>query len=362
MSARVEILSRFAGGSPGAPFFLPDLTLWYDTHRRRDTLPPRWQGAALPRIARDLGLPVWAVARPWRIETPGVEVRRTEADGQRTVETSTPAGPLTARWSLGSDGSWWQTEYPVKTAAELEIALELARARTYVLEPAGLEAADREIGADGVLAIEIPTRPYADLLYDLVGMSEGYLLLMEGPPAMGEFIGILEEKLQVFVRELAGLPGSLFFSPDNLDGQFIYPPVFAEFLSGSYGRTTQVLRRAGKFLVVHAGGPVGQLLAPLARAGVDGVEGVAPPPQSDTSLTQARGLAGPDLTLWGGIAQDFLPPARDREEFARAVAQAAGQAAGDGRVLLGVADRVPVDAELDRLEAIPSLIDQALGR
>jgi hypothetical protein len=35
---------------------------------------------------------------------------------------------------------------------------------------------------------------------------------------------------------------------------------------------------------------------------------------------------------------------------------AAQEAAQDGRMILGIADRVPVNAELDRLEALPELI------
>jgi hypothetical protein len=101
-------------------------------------------------------------------------------------------------------------------------------------------------------------------------------------------------------------------------------------------------------------------LALLAGAGVDGVEGIAGPPQADASLAAARQLAGSALTLWGGIPQDFLLPAHPGEEFEAAVGQAARQAMGDSRMLLGVADRVPVDAELSRLEAIPALLAQAL--
>ena len=82
------------------------------------------------------------------------------------------------------------------------------------------------------------------------------------------------------------------------------------------------------------------------------MEGIAAPPQSDASLTQARALAGPDLTLWGGIAQDFLLATCSEADFEAAVATAVGEADQDPRSLLGVADRVPVDAVPARLEAL----------
>jgi hypothetical protein len=193
-------------------------------------------------------------------------------------------------------------------------------------------------------------------------MSEGFMLLMDDPPAARELVAVLEEKLQAFVPRLAGLAGDLFFSPDNLDGQFIYPAVFDALLAPSYRATTDALGTSGKPLVVHAGGPVGQLLGSLAESGVAGVEGIAPPPQSDASLSQARALAGPDLTLWGGIPQDYLLATRTQEEFEQAVTAAVEKAREDGRVLLGVADRVPVDADPARLAALPQLAAKAIAR
>ncbi len=342
-----------------APLYVPDLTLWYDWHRQRDTLPEPWQGQSQPQIARALGVPPWLVARPWRIETPGVEVQTTEQDGERLVRHESASGVLTARWTLDPAGTWWQTEYPVKGEDDLPAALELARARTYVVDPAALDEPSAAIGEDGVLAVELPARPYADLLHDLLGMSEGFILLSLGLPEVSEILGVLEDKLQEFVAELAALPGGVWYSPDNLDAQFISPAVFGEHLAESYSHTVATARGHGKQLVVHTGGPIRPLLAPLAAAGVAGVQGVSGPPQGDASPSPAREAAGPDLALWGGIPQDFLLATRTEEDFEAAVAEAVHEGAGDSQLILGVADRVPTECDLSRLQAIPGLIEKA---
>ena len=62
------------------------------------------------------------------------------------------------------------------------------------------------------------------------------------------------------------------------------------------------------------------------------------------------------MTLWGGIPQDLVLQTHDRSEFEAAVTQTASTAREDGHVLLGIADRVPADADLDRIQAIPELI------
>jgi hypothetical protein len=357
MTLKEEILARFSGESDGHPLYLPDLTLWYDWHRSRGTLPSEWKDHSLPEVARSMGTPVWWVVRPWRIETPGVEVVTTEEDGERTIRYQSSAGTLEARWILmGANAEWWQTEYPVKTTEDLEAALEIVNARTYVLDAGDLARREALVGDDGVLAIEIPRRPYSDVLHEILGWSEGLLLL--GEPAVEKIITILEGKLQRLVQEIAELPGQVVLAPDNLDGQFIPPPAFKSHLADSYRATAQALDEGGKHLVVHVGGPVRHLLAPLVEAGVDGIEGIAGPPQGDATLAEAREVAGPALTLWGGIPQDLLHDAHTLEEFEAGVRGAAQEASGDGSIMLGVADRVPIDAELSRLEAIPALIER----
>lgn len=354
MSLKAELLARFSGEGDGNPLYLPDLTLWYPWQRKRNTLPAKWQGYSLPQVTRAMGVPIWLPVRPFRVETPGVEVTTTESAQERVIRAETSCGPLVARWVVGPDGDWWQSEYPVKSPVDLEAALELAQARTYRLDPSELTRLEAAVGDDGLLAVELPRRPFSDILHELLGWSEGLMFL--GEPAVAEINAILEDKLQALVQEAAQLPGIIVLSPDNLDGQFIPPATFREYLAGSYRQTAELLHRHDKQLVVHVGGPVKHLLLPLVEAGVDVIEGVCGPPQGNLSLAEARAIAGPNVTLWGGIPQDFLLDLHDRAKFEAAVRQAAAEVSGDGRLILGVADRVPTGADLSRLEAIPALI------
>jgi hypothetical protein len=357
MTQRADLLARFTGKGSGAPLYLPDLTLWHEWHQGQGTLPLAWRDLPLSEIASALGVPAWLPVRPWKVETRGVEIVTTEQDGERVVRSETSAGALRARWTLGPDGDWWQTEYPVKAHQDLALVLELVKARSYVLDPAPYTEAAATVGDDGIVALQIPRRPYSDLLHDFLGWSEGLLFLAD--PVVLEIIAILEDKLQQLVREVAQVPGDLVMSPDNLDGQFISPRAFKERLFDSYTWTAKELHAHGKALLVHIGGPIRHLLSALAKTGIDGLEGIAGPPQSNATLAEARNLAGTEITLWGGIPQDFLLEAHEHETFEAAVRQAAQEASGDRGMILGVADRVPVDADLSRLEAIPSLIERA---
>jgi len=349
-----SILDRLRGANP-RPLYLPDLTLWYAWHSERGTLPAPWLANSLPEVCRRMGVPVWRPVRPWRLESPGLEVETTEQAGERTVRWRAPSGTLQARWTVGPDGDWWQAEYPVKSAADLPAAVEIAAARVYRLEPDRLATAAREIGNDGPTVAELPMRPYSELLLVFLGFGEGFLLLYEAPERIGEMVGVLEAKLQELVRQVAGLPADVVLSPDNLDGQFITPPAFREHLLPSYRASAEVLHPAGRLLAVHAGGMMRGLLPGLAAAGVDVIQGVCAPPQSDAGLADARTLCGEKVALWGGIAQDLLLATVEEPEFTEACREAFAAAEADPRVVVGVADKVPTDALPERLEALSQL-------
>jgi hypothetical protein len=94
------------------------------------------------------------------------------------------------------------------------------------------------------------------------------------------------------------------------------------------------------------------LLPGLAEAGVDLIQGVCAPPQSDAGLGQARSLCGEKVVLWGGIAQDLLLATVEEPEFSKACREAFAAAETDPRIVVGVADKVPPDALPERLEAL----------
>ncbi|MGC8879745.1 MAG: uroporphyrinogen decarboxylase family protein [Anaerolineae bacterium] len=357
ITTRAEFLACFEGCAGDTVPYVADLTLWLDWQRSRGTLPAEWQDYTPRQIAEMLGTPLWQPVRPWRLEMPDVEVIREEREGERSLRYRTAAGELQARWTLGPDGDWWQSEYLIKTAADLPAARQLVTAYRYVLDAAAWQPWQDEAAQDVILALELPKTPYSELLHTWIGWSEGFMLLAgdEREPLL-ELLDIMEAQYRELVVALAHLPGALVLAPDNLDGQFITPTAFREHMANTYRFTTETLHAQGKRLIVHLGGMGRHLLRGLADAGVDGIEGVAGPPQSDTPLPLAREKVGPSVVLWGGIPQDYLLATQPEEELRKAVVEAVQWARADGRVILGVADRVPAQADWRRLRILAEMV------
>jgi hypothetical protein len=328
------VLARISGkGAPG-PVFLPDLTLWYEWHASRKSLPEPWKKLSLSQIACELGVPAWMSVKPWKIELPGIEENQSEDGTERTHRFRTKGGVLTSRWTLGPDNDWWQSEYPVKTALDLKPAIELIQKRTYRIDISRLTELEKDAGESSIVAVEVPQRPYSDLLHNFIGWSEGLVLLKTEKPMIDEMLDILEKKLELFQKEILEISSPILFLPDNLDSNFIYPPVFEEYCEKSYRETARMAHEKGKRVVVHVGGAIRSLLSLIGKTGVD---------------------VGSGITLWGGIPQDYLLKTYDRKIFDEAVRSAGRAAARDSQVILGVADRVPVDADINRIRAVGEL-------
>jgi hypothetical protein len=262
---------------------------------------------------------------------------------------------LSETWSLGPDGDWWQTEYPVKDEDDLDAAEEIVKAMQYRKLP--LSPANNT-NPNIINVIQLPKTPYSDMLHTMLGWSDGLMLMMSEEDRLTELLGVMEEKRHELIHTLAaGLSHPIFLAPDNLDGQFISPAAFENHLEPSYKKTCEVLHGSGKKLWVHIGGISRHLLPRLFGSGIDGLAGISGPPQSDATLPEARKAAGPDITLWGGIPQDFVMPMHDMSVLIESIEEAKTFAAIDNRAIIGIADHVPVEAEFSRLKEISERIN-----
>jgi hypothetical protein len=228
----------------------------------------------------------------------------------------------------------------VKSAADLEAAMAVVRGRHYQVEET--DAA----------VIELPRRPFSEIFHTFLGWGEGLMIFLEESELIADMIGILERALVGLEEDLARLPWTIALSPDNLDAQFMAPASFEEHLAPSYQRTSRLLHASEKLLVVHGGGPLRSLLRGLAACGVDCVQGICGAPQSDASLAEARSVCGPGMALWGGVPQDSLLAATSASEFRTAASLAFADAARDLAAIVGVSDKVPVEALPERLEEL----------
>ncbi len=356
MNFKEILLAQFKGQAPTHPLFMPDLSLWFEWHKERGTLPEAHREGSLADIALALNCPAWVVRTPWKLEHDGIDIIREKSETQRIIRYHTKSRVLTEIWSLGPDGDWWQTEYPVKDEDDLDAAEEIIGAMRY--RPKLSSPLEVEPNPGIIDVIQLPKTPYSDMLHTMLGWSDGLMLMMSEEDRLVGLLEVMEERRNELIQNLSsGFSRAIFLAPDNLDGQFISPGVFRNRLEASYRKTCDALHRSDNHLLVHIGGISKHLLPLLAGSGIDGLAGISGPPQSDSTLEEARKATGPDITLWGGIPQDYVMPMHDLSVLLESIEQAKAFADSDIRTIIGIADHVPVDAEFSRLKEISDRVN-----
>ena len=346
---------------------IADLKLWYLWHSERGTLPDEVSGMNLREVYKHLGFPVWDPLGVWKRETTRIRMEDKKTSEERIVvytDTQTRA-EFTAKWSVGPDGDLWQTEYPVKKAEELCLFEALVKDEEIHLDDAQLSAAVDMFLHEGIGAIELPLSPFPRLLLEMLGFTQGFMVLVENQDGVEGMIHKAREHYCIGVKKIldkiekmiaskaparAGENNNPFFAvlPDNIDASFITPPYFEAYMADVYKNTASLTKKAGLDLMVHTGGPVAMLLEQIKDAGIHCLAGVSGPPQSDASLKEAREKVGPDMKLWGGIPQDCLIRTVSEQKFLSALEQAKAEA--DDKCIIGIADHVPVEASWERLK------------
>ena len=362
MSITARALELFTGGIDDGEFgsaLFADLRLWYAWNRDRGTLPTVGDGAAedasYSDISRRLGLPVVQYLRPWSIKNgDGVTDERVITAEEQRWRFGADDNLLEAVWKIGPDGDFWQTEYPVKTSEDIDTLLNYLEARRYDFRADILESS---IEDDALTVVELPSRPFAWLMLEILGWSDGLMLLMDSVEKIEAALSLAGDQVSAITKTICEFREKyLLLSPDNLDAQFISPGFFEMYLSESYRSLTATATDNGHATVVHTGGPIGGLVPLLAETGISGLVGVSEPPQGDAGLSKIRKLSDGRLVPWGGIPQDLLMPTVDEAVAFEGVDAVLTEANECESVVLGVADHIPIEAKAERIMAVSARV------
>ena len=385
MTHRERILAALRGRPVDRLPWVPRLDLWYNAHRYRGTLPPRWAGASLPEIAADLGVGLHAVIpdfldteepeevydralgldhvrnRPFR-----VRFRRTERlvyrDGDETrVVYRTPAGELSAKLvyteQMRRDGItiMHATERVVKSLGDYDRVAALFEDLEVERFETAYTALREEVGDLGVAVAfgSVAASPVHHLLKELVPYDRFYYDLHDHP----ELIRRTAERMAGYYAEVLGAcvasSAEVVLHGANYDVMLTPPRIFEAHILPHLARWAARLHRAGKLLATHTDGENDGLCELLKQSGIDVADAVCPAPMTRLSLRAYREQLGPRVAIWGGVCSSSVLPQCFTEEQFEAHLDDVLSAVGDGRrLILSIADTTPPDASLERLRHI----------
>jgi len=196
------------------------------------------------------------------------------------------------------------------------------------------------------------------ILHELVPMDRFFYLYADRRDALRALADRMVPYFESVLDALLACDAEVVFWGANYDRDLTWPPFFAEEIAPWLRRASARVHAAGKFLLTHTDGENQDLLPLYPECGFDVAESVCPRPMTRLSLAEIRAGVGPRVTVWGGIPSvALLPDSMSEIAFEAYLDELfAGLGAGD-RLILGVSDNVPPDADLERMERIAKRIE-----
>ena len=325
MNGRERILAALAGDKPDRVPFAPNIWQWYYANDCWGALPAEVRGLGSPVEAlRSLGADILSKFDSPQPHPTYAGCRYTfEFDGSlpdgrapwsswgnlfeggliRRERIETPHGSLTHAWEYRQESGapfetvhWWK-DFDSEHAA-VRYWLEHSQ---WHFDSKALASGQVNVGADGTIVFQLLPSPLKQFHW-LAGRVYASYFIFDHPAEMHLLAGICERRWPEFLEEVADLPDVWIYEvADNLDSLFSPPLWFQRFCVPVLRQAAGILHARGKYLFVHACGKLRKLAPLFLEAGLDCVEGQAPPPLGDWQLHEARALSE-RLVVCGGMA------------------------------------------------------------
>jgi len=298
---------------------------------------------------------------PYRVELDDLPVLFEQAAGSYRTTIETGAGAVVLESILTPEmvaqGVYdpHVTRHAIRTPDDFEPVARVFEHLRVVPQPDGFAAFRDRIGERGVAVASgaIGASPMHLVLHDLVDLETFVYLYHDDPGALRG----LADRMAPFFESLLGVlllsEAEIFLWGANYDQSVTWPALFRDEIAPWLGNVSARTHAAGKLLLTHADGENHALLSMFPGCGIDVAESVCTRPMVRHSLAELRAGFGPAATVWGGIPSvALLPDVMDDRAFEGFLDETFAELGTGERLILGVSDNVPPEADLARLERI----------
>ena len=385
MTNRDRLLAAIRGEPTDSLPWAPRMDLWLIALRERHLLPDRFARANTAEIADELGVACHAVRAdytlsrppealllrglgidnhpdyPYRVELDGLPCDFQYKDDQFRTAIRTNAGDvflhLQHTREMGREGISlpFVKSYAIRSTDNLEAVGQVFDHLKVIPTPEAYAGFRRRIGERGLAVASgmIAASPMHLILHDLVAMDQFFYLYADDREALYRLCARMEPFFEAVLAALVGCEAEVVLWGANYDQNLTWPPFFTDEIVPWLQRASDTVHAAGKHLLTHADGENRSLLPLYPQCGFDVAESVCVKPMTSCSLPETRAGMGPEVTVWGGLpAVSLLDSCMPHDAFERHLDDLFESLGSGERLILGVSDNVPPDADLTRLERI----------
>jgi len=263
-----------------------------------------------------------------------LEVRDLDTIQNDTIENGIQIRHVTWRTSVGEiSATWandWQQEYWLKSPDDYRVMTHIVKNTTILPDYEFFGAAEREMEPYAVTWPMVGRTPLQEILVDYAGLESFSFHLFDYEAEVRQLYEALLDNFRRKAEIVAAGPGRFVSNLENFTAETLGPKRYEEFLLPVYQECFPILHQAGKIVGCHYDGQTASVKELIARAPIDLIESLTPPPEGDQTLAEARAV-WPDKLFWSNINVSAyeLP----KKALQKLILERVEQAAPDGRRL-----------------------------
>jgi hypothetical protein len=385
MNYKNAMMGIINGETPDGMVFVPRLDIWYNANRRRRTMPPGYEGLSLEETVSKLGAGFHSVIPDYIHNGPEEDLYHRgigfynnreyvyEADFSNvdyTVEKTEKEIVTTYYCTHGEIRTKFYynrdvlnsgvtlpavSEHAVKSHDDYPRLREIYEKVKILPRPERFVRYRDRIGDRGlpVVYLSIACGPMQHILRDLRDYQSFVYDLYDVPGLMAE----LSEPLGVLYGDMLAAftasEGEVGFFGGNYDDTLTPRPFFDEHILPWLKKGAALFHEAGKFLLTHTDGENSELNGSYLKCDFDVADSVCPSPMTKLTLEEYRSIYGEQMTIWGGIPSVItLKTSCSYDDFKEYVDRIFESCKPYNKLILGIADTTPADADFGRIEYI----------
>ncbi len=367
MTDRERLMAIMGGQLPDRIPWIPRLQIWYDAHRQRGDLPPRYQGLSLRDIEHQLemGNPA-REGQVFRTVLSHVDVTVEDSGSDSITTYDTPAGSVSTvsrrseTWAYGGIGNALLVKHMIDGPDDYAVVEYIIEHTDVIPTYDAYLAYEAEVGEDGVPLVAIGPDPMYRIIQDLIGYNEAFYHLHDYRRLVMHLYDVLNAYAMEIQRVALASPAKLILHGEHFDSQFTPPRIFQTYMLPYFQAFADRVHQSGKVLCCHADADTSRLLELIVAAGFDMAECFITAPMVPVTLEEARAAFEDQIIIWGGIPSSILCDPVTEAAFETYMHKLFRTIAPGQAFILGVADNVMAEAKLERIQRVTEMV-QAYG-
>ncbi len=390
MTYRERMLAAMRGEGVDRIPWAPRMDLWYIAHRARGTLPIEFAGLTMVELAEALNVACHAVRAdftnlrtpqhlllrgfgldlhydyPFKIEVVDLPVEYHHDEENYLTTIITAAGKVTTHTQLTSKmlhngiSLPFIKSYPIDDNNDLEAVAQVFDHLEVIPTPHAYAEFQQRVGDQGVAVAAglYAASPMHLMLHDLMSMEHFFFSYLENRNALNKLAERMEPFFDAVLDAVLQSDAEVIYWGSNYDQNITWPPFFENEIVPWLKKASKRVHDAGKLLLTHTDGENKALLPIYPYCGVDVAESVCPHPMTTCTLKEIREGFGTKTTVWGGIpSTSLLETSMDEGSFDVYLDEIFSELETGERLIFGVSDNVPPEANMLRFEKIQKKIE-----